>query len=246
MGFLEKIIVTPSHHRVHHAINKEYLDKNYSQIFIFWDKWFGTFQEELPTVPAVYGITRPVQTWNPIKINFMHLALLIKDAWRTKNWKDKFRIWLMHTGWRPADVVEKYPVFKINDVYHFEKYQTKNSGLFSAWIWLQLLVLLLLVSYLFGNIASIGSPQIFIYGAFIFSYVYAYTEMMDHSKQAWIWDFLKTLFGLTLLINNQDWFGASSYSSLIPYLFGIYLLLSSVVCIYFQFIEKSISDPVPH
>src|SRR5690349_4567291 len=43
MGWLEKIIVTPSHHRVHHAINKEYLDKNYGQIFIFWDMWFGTF-----------------------------------------------------------------------------------------------------------------------------------------------------------------------------------------------------------
>lgn len=58
MGFLEKIIVTPSHHRVHHAINKEYLDKNYGQIFIFWDKWFGTYQPELKQVPAVYGITR--------------------------------------------------------------------------------------------------------------------------------------------------------------------------------------------
>ncbi len=52
MGFLEKIIVTPSHHRVHHALNPEYIDKNYSQIFIVWDKWFGTFQAELPAVAA--------------------------------------------------------------------------------------------------------------------------------------------------------------------------------------------------
>ena len=57
MGFLEHIIVTPSHHRVHHAINPEYIDKNYAQIFIFWDKLFGTFQEEKPDVPPVYGIT---------------------------------------------------------------------------------------------------------------------------------------------------------------------------------------------
>ncbi|HRO84684.1 MAG TPA: sterol desaturase family protein, partial [Niabella sp.] len=80
MGFLEKIIVTPSHHRVHHAINPEYIDKNFSQIFIFWDKMFGTFQAELPEKPPVYGITRPAQTWNPIKINFQHLWLLMKDA----------------------------------------------------------------------------------------------------------------------------------------------------------------------
>ncbi|HZI54935.1 MAG TPA: sterol desaturase family protein, partial [Chitinophagaceae bacterium] len=84
MGFLEKIIVTPSHHRVHHAINKEYLDKNLSQIFIVWDKLFGTFQEELKEAPPVYGITRPVRTWNPVKINFQHLWLLIKEAWRTR------------------------------------------------------------------------------------------------------------------------------------------------------------------
>jgi alkylglycerol monooxygenase len=69
MGILEKIIVTPSHHRVHHAINPEYMDKNHGQIFIFWDKLFGTFQEELDDVPAVFGITRPAQTWNPFRIN---------------------------------------------------------------------------------------------------------------------------------------------------------------------------------
>ena len=52
LGVLEYVIVTPSHHRVHHAINDEYLDKNFSEIFIVWDKLFGTFQEELPSVPA--------------------------------------------------------------------------------------------------------------------------------------------------------------------------------------------------
>jgi sterol desaturase/sphingolipid hydroxylase (fatty acid hydroxylase superfamily) len=233
MGILEKIIVTPSHHRVHHAINPEYLDKNYGQIFIFWDKWFGTFQEELPHVPAVYGITRPANTWNPIKINFMHMALLVQDAWRTSDWKDKFRIWLMPTGWRPADVAEKYPVFKIEDPYHFEKYDTKNSTAFSVWIWFQLLVLLALVSYLFGNIAQIGSPGIFLYGAFIFLFVYSYTEQMDQSSHAWIWDSLKTIFGLTILIQSGDWFGAKSIVPLAPWVIGVYLVISSFACWYF-------------
>jgi sterol desaturase/sphingolipid hydroxylase (fatty acid hydroxylase superfamily) len=123
MGFLEYIIVTPSHHRVHHAINPIYLDKNYSQIFIVWDFLFGTFQEERADTPPVYGVTRPVRTWNPIKINFMHLFLLIKDAWRANALWDKLRIWFMPLGWRPADVAAKYPVYKIEDVYHFEKYK---------------------------------------------------------------------------------------------------------------------------
>ncbi len=64
LGPLEKIFNTPSHHRVHHGKNPEYLDKNFAGVFIFWDKLFGTFQPE--TVPADYGITKPVPSHNPL------------------------------------------------------------------------------------------------------------------------------------------------------------------------------------
>ena len=244
MGLLEKIIVTPSHHRVHHAINKEYLDKNYSQIFIFWDKWFGTFQEELPNVPAVYGITRPAQTWNPIKINFMNLILLMKDAWHTNNWKDKFRIWFMPTGWRPSDVIDQYPVFKIEDVYHFEKYDTKNSMLFNVWIWIQLVVLFLFVSFFFGHIAEIGSPGMFIYGGFIFLFVYAYTELMDKSSNAWIWEILKSSTGITIIILTNDWFGINNLFPQMSLIIAVYLFLSTLICFYFHLTEVKQSQPL--
>ena len=194
MGFLEYIIVTPAHHRVHHAINPEYLDKNYGQIFIFWDRMFGTYQEEKEDIPAAYGVTRPVRTWNPIKINFMHMWFLIKDAWRTKNWLDKFRIWFMPLGWRPKDVAEKYPVYKIEDVYDFEKYDTLASKGMQAYLWAQLICMLLLVSYLFANVAmikQIGIEYLFIYGGFIFIQVYALTEFMDRSKYAWLLEAIK-------------------------------------------------------
>lgn len=237
MGFLEKIIVTPSHHRVHHAINPEYIDKNYSQIFIFWDKLFGTFQEELPDKPAVYGITRPVRTWNPIKINFQHVWLLIKDAWLTKSWKDKLRIWIMPTGWRPADVAEKYPVYKITDVYHFEKYDTPHSKLLYAFSWFQILAALLLVSWLFGNIAAIGSPGMFIYGLFIFLSIYSYTELMDLNKYAWLWEAVKNIFGLGIIIYTGDWFGISSTSPLLKYLIEAYFVFATVTAVWFSFVE---------
>ena len=97
MGWLEKVIVTPSHHRVHHGINPEYLDKNYSQILIIWDKIFGTFQPELANVKPVYGILRPANTWNPIIINYKHLWQLIQDAFHAGSWWDKMRIWFMPT-----------------------------------------------------------------------------------------------------------------------------------------------------
>lgn len=209
MGFLEKIIVTPSHHRVHHAINKEYLDKNYGQIFIFWDKWFGSFQEELATVKPVYGITRPAATWNPIRINFQHLWLLITDAWRTQSRQDKFRIWLMPTGWRPPDVEVRYPVRKIEDVYHFEKYAPAASCALKAWLILQLLFLFCFIIYFFGNIAAIGSPGIFIYGGFIFLYVYAFMELADRNPYALVWEILKGAAGMGIMLYKGNWFDAT-------------------------------------
>lgn len=229
MGFLEKIIVTPSHHRVHHAINREYIDKNYSQIFIFWDKWFGTFQEELPNVPPVYGITRPVQTWNPIKINFQHLILLFKDAIRTKIWKDKARIWLMPTGWRPADVVEKYPVYKIEDVYNFKKYNPSGTKLLQVWACVQVAIILLLISYLFANVASIGSPGIFIYGGFIYLSVYATTELMDHSRYAVIIELAKNIIGTAIIIYTGSWFSSSDGLHWIKYSLIAYFVISSII-----------------
>jgi alkylglycerol monooxygenase len=234
MGWLEKIIVTPSHHRVHHALNPEYLDKNYGQIFIFWDKWFGTYQEELPTVKPVYGITRPVQTWNPIKINFMHMGLMLKDAWHTKNWADKFRIWFMPTGWRPADVAEQFPVYKINDPYSYQKFDTKSTTVFSVWVWIQMLLLLVFISYLFGNIATVGSPAMFYYGGFVFIYVYALTELMDGSPTAWVWELVKSVAGFYLIYLTKDWFGAGKIFSAAPYIVGIYLLATLIGAIYFS------------
>jgi sterol desaturase/sphingolipid hydroxylase (fatty acid hydroxylase superfamily) len=79
LGFLEYIFVTPSQHRVHHAINPIYIDKNLSAIFCIWDRVFGTFQEEIDNVKPIYGTLKPVQTWNPVIINFQNLFKLTND-----------------------------------------------------------------------------------------------------------------------------------------------------------------------
>jgi alkylglycerol monooxygenase len=241
MGWLEKIIVTPSHHRVHHAINKQYIDKNYGQIFIIWDKLFGTYQEELPGVKPVYGITRPVRTWNPIKINFVHVWLMMKDAWHAQSWKDKLRIWFMPTGWRPADVAAGYPLYKIEDVYNFDKYDTKASTALNIWSWVQMVLILLFISYLFGNIAAINKldgSYIYVYGGFVFMSVYAYTELMDRNTYAIFWEGIKNLFGILIIYRQGDWFGASAYTSWISYALIIYFILSTVITGWFVYQHK--------
>ena len=244
MGFLEKILVTPSHHRVHHAINPEYMDKNHSQIFIIWDKLFGTFQEELDTVPAVFGITRPAQTWNPIRINFQHLQLLIADAWRSDTWKDKFTIWFKPTGWRPENFEERYPVPKIKDVYAFEKYNSSHSKKLVYWSVLQALITLVFVSYLFNNIATIGMPNIFIYGAFLFLTIYSYTELMDTRSSAVFWEGLRLLFGIAIILRFGDWFGLNNLTPFGNYSILGYLVFSLLATVYFVLVvfKKATSE----
>ncbi|MBT8323405.1 MAG: sterol desaturase family protein, partial [Eudoraea sp.] len=149
LGPLEYVIVTPSQHRVHHAINPEYIDKNLGQILCIWDRMFGTFQEELDEVPPQYGVLKPAHTWNPIIINFQHVWRLIKDAWRTRNYWDKLKIWFMPTGWRPADVAEKYPRTIIEDVYRFKRYQTPASAALKAYAIFQMLFTLILLLFMF-------------------------------------------------------------------------------------------------
>jgi sterol desaturase/sphingolipid hydroxylase (fatty acid hydroxylase superfamily) len=233
MGVLEQIIVTPSHHRVHHAINPEYIDKNHGQIFIFWDKLFGTYQEELDTVPPVFGITRPAQTWNPFRINFQHLGLLISDAWRAENWKDKLTIWFKPTGWRPENFEEKYPVNKISNVYSFDKYGTRYSKKLMYWSLVQLFITLGLVSYLYFSIAQLTIQHIFVYGTFIFISVYSYTELMDTNNYSLFWECIRFVFGIGIVISLGNWF---EIDTLIPFGTSIimgYLTLSLGINIYF-------------
>ena len=233
LGFLEQIIVTPSHHRVHHAINPEYMDKNHGQIFIFWDKLFGTYQKELDSVPAVFGITRPAQTWNPFRINFQHLWLLINDAWRAENWKDRFTIWFKPTGWRPENFEEKYPVTKISNVYSFNKYGTQHSNILMYWSAIQMFVTLGLVSYLYLSIAQMELQNIFIYGTFIFISVYSYTELMDTNNYSLFWESVRFVFGIGIISYFGNWFNIDANIPFGTQIVISYLAISLGVNIYF-------------
>lgn len=243
MGVLEKIIVTPSHHRVHHAINPIYIDKNHAQIFIIWDKLFGTFQEELKDVPPVYGITRPMQTWNPIKINFKHMWLLIKDAWRAESIKDKFRIWFMPTGWRPEGFHEKYPLHRVEDPYKMEKYHTEFSVAGRVFIWTQFLFTLLMIIWFFYKIAALSLIGIMSIGLLIFLNVYAYTDFMDKNRYVLIFEFIKNLYGLGILLYTPYWDPLFVQFPVFKTVLLAYLIVSGVLSVYFY--KKEIADNPP-
>jgi hypothetical protein len=109
LGWFDRWFCSPSNHRVHHAVNDKYLDRNYGGILIVWDRLFGSFAEEDDAVPCVYGTRGPLRSWNPIWANLQVYADMARDAWRAKAWADKLRVWFNHPGWRPADVAARWP-----------------------------------------------------------------------------------------------------------------------------------------
>ena len=126
LGWFEWLFITPSNHRVHHAQNAVYMDRNYGGVFIVWDRLFGTFQEELDAEPVIFGVTTPLASWNPLWANAQFYVALWRDALRAESWWDKLRIWFMRTGWRPADVAAKYPQSK-PDLRQFVKFDVPLS-----------------------------------------------------------------------------------------------------------------------
>ena len=208
MGWLEKIIVTPSHHRVHHAINPQYIDKNYGQILIIWDKMFGSFQPELDSVEPVYGILRPVKTWNPVIINYKHLWQLIQDAFYAERIWDKIRIWFMPTGWRPEDVALKYPIYTIEDPSRQEKYDTNISKSFIIWSFIQLNIAVTLMFHFFTVIPQQTMAMNYCYAALLMVHIFSFTSAMDRKRYSIGVEFLKMLMGFSLLYRqNFFWFG---------------------------------------
>ncbi|MEJ2163559.1 MAG: sterol desaturase family protein [Robiginitalea sp.] len=237
MGWLEYIIVTPSQHRVHHAINPEYIDKNLGQILCIWDRLFGTFQEELEQVPPQYGVLKPAQTWNPIHINFQHLWRLMQDAWRAQKLSDKFRIWFMPTGWRPADVAAKYPREIIGDVYNFKRYQPSSSRLLMVYAIFQMISTLALMLFMFYNYSEIGFEGLLLFGAFVFAGIYGYTTLMD-GKQYAVWiETTRALAGWSFIALTGDWFGLGQLWAPGPFLVSFYFGVTLIGGWYFSYFE---------
>jgi sterol desaturase/sphingolipid hydroxylase (fatty acid hydroxylase superfamily) len=113
LGWFDRWFCSPSNHRVHHAVNDRYLDKNYGGILILWDRLFGTFEDERPESEGgeriVYGTRSPLRSFDPVWANLQVYRELLHDSWHARSWADKLRVWLKPPGWRPADVAARFP-----------------------------------------------------------------------------------------------------------------------------------------
>jgi sterol desaturase/sphingolipid hydroxylase (fatty acid hydroxylase superfamily) len=141
LGWFDRWFCAPSNHRVHHAVNDRYLDKNYGGIFIVWDRLFGSFTPEDDAEPCVYGTRGPLRSWNPLWANLQVYAELAKDSWRAASWADKLRVWFKPPGWRPADVAARWPkpAFDITAVQRFDPPLSRRAGVAAAGLFALLL-----------------------------------------------------------------------------------------------------------
>ena len=131
LGWFDSVFCSPSNHRVHHAINEGYLDRNYGGILVLWDQLFGTFTPEQET--CVYGTRDPLNSWNPLWANTQVYVRLAQTSLQLPTWQDKLKVWFKPPGWLPdsASALEK-PEFCMSEVRTFQPARSTAQHLFAS------------------------------------------------------------------------------------------------------------------
>ena len=102
LGPVEEVFNTPSHHRVHHGSNRRYLDRNHGSILIVWDRLFGTFEREDPDEPPVYGLTKNIRTFDPVRVATHEHRAMLRDVARSRSWRERLGRVLRGPAGRPT------------------------------------------------------------------------------------------------------------------------------------------------
>ncbi len=181
LGWFEKYFTTPSHHRVHHGVNFAYLDKNFGEFLIVWDKMFGTFAEEEEKV--VYGIYDHPQSWNPIRINFHFYLVLWRYAVAAPFWWDKIRVWFMPAGWRPRGLPEKQmiEITTANQV----KFRPQMFSRSYFYLVVQLIVGIVLMLGVISNILGWSMTERWVGAGLLWWHVINWSGILE--ARPWLW-----------------------------------------------------------
>ena len=150
LGWYELFFVTPSNHRVHHAQNDIYIDKNYGGVFIIWDRLFSTFQEEQDDEECIYGIRGPIKTFDPVKANIHIYQKILKDLSYSFSLKNFYNVITAKTGWSPDGSTEGSSRESFNSD-HFEKYDPQIKPLPKYYAFVQFLCMSYAAVVLFAD-----------------------------------------------------------------------------------------------
>jgi hypothetical protein len=230
--WIEYIFNTPSHHRVHHAIDPKYVDKNYAGVFIIFDRMFGTFraEEDEPT----YGITKPLNSWNPTWANVHYYADMFA-AMKQMKWADKLRMIVAKPGWLP-EYMGGFTGAPEVDKENYVKYDkgTTNKGLI-GYILVQFILILVGISafmYRFEEISTFY--QIVFVGAIVLSMMIC-GALFENKKWVFVAEYARLLL-LLVMFNTfyyfwyHDWFMVMLVSSSLSFvLFNAWFTFSGLM-----------------
>ncbi|MGB5345781.1 MAG: sterol desaturase family protein [Woeseia sp.] len=199
LGWLDRVFVTPSNHRVHHAQNEIYIDRNYGGILILWDRLFGTFQEERDDTPVVFGVRKPLANWNPFWANLQVYHYLWLDAKRTRRWRDKLGIWFRRTGWRPPDVAAKYPKASY-DLASFKKYDPQLTRGMRRYLFTQFAAAVVVVLWIAMLFAEQGVQAVVVPCILLWTALYCFGVINDGRPDAASVERYRLLVGVPVLL----------------------------------------------
>lgn len=214
MGILDRWVQTPSNHRVHHAQNTRYLDKNYVGVFLIWDHIFGTYQEELEDDPCIYGIRGQLKSWNPVWANLHYYWAMAKDSWRASSWKDKLYVWIAPPGWRPADVAVNYPKPAYDPLVDFEKYDPARNAALSWYAFAQFTILIVWNSHFLGLLQKQSMAWNLAYFLVILAGLLCVGGILENQSRWLAVEAARWILTLAAVFYTGSWFGTGSNQAL--------------------------------
>lgn len=204
LGWFDRVFVSPSNHRVHHAVNDIYLDKNFGGILIIWDRLFGSFIEEQDNEAVVYGTRSPLRSWNPLWANLEVYESVWQDVWHAGNWFDKCQIWLRPPGWRPADLLLRSPQ-KHFDL-HRPLYDPPMSNAMTWYCIIQFTMLLLPATHFLLVYQSISALNATVYVSWLLLGLWCIGGLMERGRIYLIPESVRLVCVLAMSLLTAKWF----------------------------------------
>lgn len=195
--WVEYVFTTPSHHRVHHGVNFKYLDKNFGEFLIVWDRMFGTFEEEHEKV--VYGMYHPPKSWNPISINFHYYITLWNNAKAAPYMVDKVKIWFMPLTWRPRGLPPLEPLVESTPE-NQEKYRPTPMPHAKPYLILHLILGVVLMLYVIKADSSWSTAERWAGAFLLWHTIVDWGGVMEAKRWVFFSENIRIVYGTILMI----------------------------------------------
>ena len=208
LGILDRWIQTPSNHRVHHAQNDIYLDKNYVGVFLVWDHLFGSFQEELDSEPCIYGVRGQLKSWNPVWANLHYWWLMAQDSWHAGSWRDKLYVWIAPPGWRPADVAARFPKPAYDPTRDFQLFDPPRSLALSLYVLAQFVAILVANSHFLALLPKQSTAWNVAYFLFILASLVTLGGVLENRREWLLAEVCRMLAIGGAVLATGAWFGS--------------------------------------